>query len=380
MQNMASYKSQIKGELEASFKVEYQKISEKVTNNMDKLDCYVAIGQLVDLVKDKHAMLYEVRPDYTLDDALDSNFVKQYQVSEDFKNFPTVDIDLEALRLRLESKPVNDIEGIYNVGSSMEVGVYRTEKADSLVAVMLTSKLGVWAPGQIFMYLTATELPNRYDITAYGQVHKNLLSYKAHLVSNGILMSNVTKEGLKENFVHVDKKAHEAYKLHTLNDNVQYIWLNSFSRFGNADKRDALVKQIKNELNAENLIVDLRNNGGGASKISLPIVKAIRKSGVKVFVLTNFDSGSNAEQTTVRLKNIKSTVHLGQTTYGAIAYGLNYGYTYTSPSGFFSFTPTDMRFNHFLKYEVTGVAPDITLSPDSDWIQQTIDYINTQRL
>ena len=159
---------------------------------------------------------------------------------------------------------------------------------------------------------------------------------------------------------------------------VQYVWMNSFSRNGNADNRDALVDQINQQLTAPNLIVDLRNNGGGASKISLPIVKAIKKSGVKVYVLTNFASGSNAEQTTVRLKNIKATIHLGQTTYGAIAYGHNYGNTFKSPSGLFYIAPTDMRFNHFLKYEESGVVPDVELSPESDWIEQTIKIINSQ--
>ncbi|CAM9540395.1 unnamed protein product, partial [Discosporangium mesarthrocarpum] len=43
-------------------------------------------------------------------------------------------------------------------------------------------------------------------------------------------------------------------------------------------------------------------------------------------------SGSNAEQTTIRFRNIKSTVHLGERTYGAVAYGHNYGNTFTSPS------------------------------------------------
>ncbi|MFY0591083.1 S41 family peptidase [Roseivirga sp.] len=380
MQTMSSYKSQIKGEEVGKFNAKFHQISGRVTSDMDKLKCYEEINKLMNLVKDKHASFSEVRPDFSIEDALDSSFVKEYRASESFKNFPTVSIDLGEIRNRLENKSINDVEGIYSVGNSMKIGVYRIASSDSLVGVMLSTKIGIWAPGQIFMYLKETDLTNRYDITAYGQVHKNLLTYKSHLVTNGILMRNVVKASLQKNHVHINKEERETYKLHSLNKNVQYVWLNSFSRFGNADKRDALVKEIKMELKADNLIVDLRNNGGGASKISLPIVKAIRKSGVKVFVLTNFASGSNAEQTTVRLKRDKTTVHLGQTTYGAIAYGVNYGYSYTSPSGLFTFTPTDMRFNHYLKYEETGVVPDVSLSPDSDWIEQTIDYINKQSL
>lgn len=380
MQTMSSFKSQIKGDLAQEFEAKYQDLSSKVSSDMDKLDCYVQINNLMSLVKDKHAGVYGVRPDYSYEDAKDSAFVEAYRKTAAFTEFPKVDLDLALLRSELEQKPVNDVEGIYSIGSLLKVGVYRIAESDSLLGVMLESKLGIWAPGQIYLYMSATDQPNRYDITAHGQVHKNLLFYKSHLVEYGILFSNVVKEGLTENNVFVDAEEHETYKLKTLAEDVQYVWMNSFSRIGNNDKRDALVAQIQNELTADNLIVDLRNNGGGASKISLPIVRAIKKSGAKVYVLTNYSSGSNAEQTTIRLKNIKNTVHLGQTTYGAVSYGHNYGTTYESPSGLFYIAPTDMKFNHYLKYEVVGVSPDIKLSPDSDWVDQTVKIIKAQNL
>jgi len=378
MQTMSSFKSQIKGDLAQTFEAKYQELSEKVTNDMDKLDCYVQLNNLMGLVKDKHAGVYGVRSEYSYDDTLDSAFTEAYQKTDEFRDFPTVDLDLEALREELSVKPINDVEGVYNIGSLVKVGVYRVDQSDSLMAVILESKLGIWAPGQIYLYMSATDQPNRFDITAHGQVHKNLLFYKSHLVEYGILLSNVVKDGLTENHVFVDAEEHETYKLKTLAEDVQYVWMNSFSRIGNADNRDALVAQIQSELTADKLIVDLRNNGGGASKISLPIVKAIKKSGVKVYVLTNYNSGSNAEQTTIRLKNIKNTVHLGQTTHGAVSYGHNYGTTYESPSGLFYIAPTDMKFNHYLKYEEVGVSPDVKLSPDSDWVEQTIEIIKPQ--
>lgn len=377
MQTMSSFKSQVKGGLVEEFEAKYQALSSKISSDMDKLDCYSKINSLMSLVKDKHAGVFGVRPDYSFEDAKDSAFVEAYRKTVAFTESPKVDLDLALLRSELEQKPVNDVEGVYSIGSLLKVGVYRIAESDSLVGVMLESNLGIWEPGQIYLYMKATDQPNRYDITAYGQVHKNLVFYKSHLVEYGILMSNVVKEGVT-NYVAVNIEEEDTYKLKTIADNVQYVWISSFSRIGNNDNRDALVAQIQNELTADNLIVDLRNNGGGASKISLPIVRAIKKSGAKVYVLTNYGSGSNAEQTTIRLKNIKNTVHLGQTTYGAVAYGHNYGTTYESPSGLFYIAPTDMKFNHYLKYEEVGVSPDIKLNPDSDWVDQTMKIIKAQ--
>jgi len=377
MQTMSSFKSQIKGDVAREFDARYQELSSQVSSDMDKLDCYNQINSLMGLVKDKHAGVYGVRSDYSYEDAKDSSFVEDYRKSSAFTDFPRVDLDLDELSAMLAQKSIGDVEGIYTIGSLMKVGVYRIAESDSLVGVMLESNLGIWEPGQIYLYMSATEQPNRYDVTAYGQVHKNLVFYKSHLIEHGILMRNVLKEGIVDH-VSANNEEEETYKLQTVADDVQYVWINSFSRIGNADNRDALVAQIQNELTADNLIVDLRNNGGGASKISLPIVRAIKKSGVKVYVLTNYNSGSNAEQSTIRLKNIKSTVHLGQTTYGAVSYGHNYGTTYESPSGLFYIAPTDMKFNHYLKYEEVGVSPDVKLSPDSDWVEQTLEIIKAQ--
>lgn len=380
MQTMSSYKSQIKGELEDKFETTYQTIRERVSNDMNITACYVQMNELMSLVRDKHAGAYGTRPDYGVEEALDSSFVASYRVTEAFLAFPKVDLSIDSLRQVLSMKATADVEGIYNFGNAMKLGIYRIDQTDSLVGVILDSKIGVWEPGQIYAYIKNTGKANYYNMVVYGQIHKNLLYYRNHFIRNGILSGNVMKENLAENHIHVNADLRKEYTLHTLENDVQYIWLNSFSRFGNVEKRDALVKQIEEELDAKSLIVDLRNNGGGASKISVPILRAIKKSGAKVYVLTNYSSGSNAEQTTIRFRNIKSTVHLGERTYGAVAYGHNYGNTFTSPSGLFYFAPTDMKFNHFLKYEEVGVEPHIELDPNRDWIEQTLELIQTKKL
>lgn len=376
-----SYKYQIKDEMSDKFESTYQQLGAEISAPISKLQCFGKLTQLLSLIRDKHAVLMEAAPDFEVSSIYDSTFTKAYQNTEAFTSFPKTDRDLEALQTELEAKTVSDVEGIYTIGSSMKMGVYRIDKTDSLVGVMLESKLGTWAPGQIYLYMKATEIPHHYDIISYSQVYKVLTFKKVQLVQHGILFSNVIKEKLSNNYVHVNADSTDAYQLKQLTDKVQYVWLDGFGRSkANAEKRDALIAQMDRELTAKNLIVDLRNNGGGASKISWPIVKKIKKYAQKgnVYVLTNASSGSNAEQTTVRLVKMAKATHLGQKTFGAIAYGRNYGTTNTSPSGLFQFLPTDMKFNQYLKYEDTGVVPQIELSPDSDWVQQTINIINSQ--
>ena len=378
LRNTASFKSQIEGKKEAAFEAQYELLKQKYGSTTSKLTCFWGLNQLMKLVRDKHAYVTEVNPGFSLKDLRDADFITAYRETPAFTQFPKSALNLDERYSSLKQKLVEDVEGIYTIGNLIEIGVYRTAQADSLVGVILKSELGNWEPGHVFMYMKETEVPGEYDIAHYGQVTKQLLFSSGQPYQFGMLFSNVRKWNAGTNYSRIDRANTEAYTLQRIDEQVQYVWMDDFSRYQKEKQRDALVKQIKNELDAEYLIVDLRNNGGGASKISLPIVRALKKKEVKLYVITNYYSISNAEQTTVRLKNLEGTVHLGQRTYGAIAYGNNYGNSYTSPSGLFSFGTTDMTFNHFLKYEEVGITPDIQLNNTSDWVEQTLKHIKAQ--
>lgn len=380
-----SFKSQIKGDKLEKFEQTYQDMQAVFKERVSKVECFWVLQQLKGFVKDKHLMLYGARPDFGWKEVQDSAFVAAYRKSEAFINHPSIEMDLNELEKTLSAKAPESVEGIYNIGKSMKLGVFKARANAKLgsmyYGVILESKLGIWEPGQIMLMMNKTEKANEFDIVTYGQVQKNLLYYKSQVYQFGHLFSNVVKASETNRYSRVDRQNTKAYELSSINEEVQYFWLDGMGRYEKEEQRDALIAQINDDLTAPNLIVDLRDNGGGASKISIPILRALKKKpGTKIYVLTNFYSGSNAEQTTVRIKKIKGTVHLGQRTNGTIAYGRNYGHAYTSPSGLFTVSPTDMKFNHFLKYEEVGVTPDILLDNESDWVEQTLNIINAQNL
>ena len=140
----------------------------------------------------------------------------------------------------------------------------------------------------------------------------------------------------------------------------------------------AFLDSIKRLLTAPDLILDLRNNQGGAKKVSKGYLRLMReyvKKG-RVHVLTNNATMSQGEIFLLQLMRLPQVKSLGQTTNGTLMYGNNYGRGEKLPSQAFEVYITDLRSRkRLMRYEVFGVDPDILLGVDRDWIEQAIALI-----
>lgn len=159
------------------------------------------------------------------------------------------------------------------------------------------------------------------------------------------------------------------FQLKNYNDDIQYLRIQTFQRNN---------VTIKNALRALNLIIDLRNNEGGAKKEArkyFSLLKKYSKIG-RLYILLNNQSLSQAEIFTLQLKQLKNVTTVGQTTKGMLSYGSNYGKRERLPSGMFEVYLTDMKGRStLLKYEDHGISPDIPLNNQSDWIEQVVGII-----
>ena len=135
---------------------------------------------------------------------------------------------------------------------------------------------------------------------------------------------------------------------------------------------------VKTSLKAPDLILDLRNNEGGAEKEMTKYLKLLKKyvKNGHLYVLVNNGTLSQAEIFTLELKQFKNVTVIGQNTKGMLDYGSNYGKTERLPSGRIAIYPTDMNSGSgLLKYEGNGINPDIVLRDDSNWIEQVVKII-----
>ncbi len=376
MQDMISYKKQIKGDKVIEFQKVYTRLSSEMQSPITKVACVFKLNTLLSVVKDKHASIASNDALVTNEQYLDSIYRSNFKQTVIFKDHPTVHRDLQVLRTQLEQKPFDSIEGIYIDKYVGEIGVYKNDVKNEYIAVVLNATSDFWGAGQIAYHIRKLG-DNEYQVMRYHPISRRLWFQKSIIAYNGKLWG-LQKELQGSNYVEAPTE-NGNWEFKQLSDDTQYLYFGSFSnRKSNVADFKKFYATYKDKINATHVIVDLRNNGGGNSKYSDPFVKLLKKSGARIYIITNYFTGSNGEQFTLKLKKLKNAIHLGQRTNGIIAYGHNYGTSYDSPTGNFSFTPTDMNFHKFIDYEMVGIQPEVILDITSDWITQTQSIIEGQ--
>lgn len=346
VQKMPSYKKLLKGK--SNYQQLYQEVKEKL-KDADERTAFMQLSRLLYFINDNHLGFYR-----TPDSALKTAYV-------------TLPVNIDSLRKQLAQKDKNELEGIYYMGD-YDFGLYTTDQQHY--------KLILLKNGILMGEIIKTPYGG-YDGVQYGGRHVPYQLIKNVRLINGQLIGMPFVKSRAKRFSTLAKSA-ESFEYKDLNEDVGYLRLSSFSADNaNVKKSEAFFKTINGRLASKYLIVDLRNNMGGAYKTSQKFIDLLKKYKGKIFILQNAQTVSNAEQVIIALKGQKNIVTLGEQTKGMITFGSNYGKTILLPSGRFTFYPTDMiGVDRDLAYESKGVDPDVPLNPyQGDWIEQALEYI-----
>jgi hypothetical protein len=294
---------------------------------------------------------------------------------------------VDSLRSALATKPLDSLEGIYHYDRFYSVGLFRTAPK-IYIGVILHSDTAIWKPGQIAIHLYEEDHGILKAIYAHPR-YKNSMLYPIERLSNGALVnayfyssysSGVYSKSRSGVIDYADVPGGlPSFSLRSIATDIQYLHIRHFSAETKAMQKSAAFRDsIKNLLTAPHLILDLRNNQGGAGKVAkgyLKLLKKYTKRG-KLYVLVNNRTVSQGEIFTLQLKRLSNVQVLGQTTMGMLTYGSNEGKRVRLPSGSFEVYPTDMKGRkRLLAYESYGVTPDVLLNSKADWITQVVEYI-----
>jgi hypothetical protein len=293
---------------------------------------------------------------------------------------------MDSLKIELAKKPADSVEGIYHYDKFYTVGLFRNGEKE-YIGIILDSDINLWQKGQIAIHLYEFA-PNLYK-AIYGHPLfksfqlKTIEKYRNQQLVNSYFYASysqaVYSKHLREvDHVNIPKNASK-FAFRNINNDVQYLLVQTFQADNkNAQASKQFFDSIKNSLKTPYLILDLRNNEGGANNPMIRYLNLLKKYVKKgrLYVLVNNGTLSQAEIFTLKLKPLKNVTTIGQTTKGMVAYGSNYGKTLKLPSDKFAVYPTDMNNGSvLLPYEDIGIDPDIFLRTDQDWIEQTVEII-----
>ncbi len=377
MKKTPGYKHQIKNKKEAEFTKMYTELASKMTSEISVTECFKLLTEQINTVKDYHSKIAMNREYFSKEDLNNIEKVTSFKNSVFFKNLPRTEADIEQLKETLSQKPNTSFEGIYSYGDDLVIGIVKTDAPNSYEGVVLESNVTTWDVGQINFYATQNE-DGRFDFFNY-----ELNSYTPRYMMN-ITFANGRVWGYKKTF---NKNNHEFYTgdkgnwiFKELQNGVQYIRISHFS--GSRNNRKAqkeFYTRMEKELTAPYVILDLRDNGGGSYEVSDPFLKLFKQKNTTVYVLTNMYTASNAEQFTAKLLNENNAIHVGQETFGVVAYGSDKEWP-SSPSKKFTFRMMDMDFHdQFFQYEGKGITPSTSLNFDTEWITQTLELITNKK-
>ncbi len=286
--------------------------------------------------------------------------------------------------------------------------IYVDQEGAERIVVFLKAEL---ARGAYEELTDPVELAQRLEQDAQTTHHDNHFGIRAMLPLDPSAAEQVDNPRETQAFLRRQRERNYGFqKVEILPGNIGYLQLNEFAHIEGTDAAEAAIAAMNFLANTHALIIDLRQNGGGAASMirllasylfdervhlinwyeraidetvqsyTLDHVPGRRLADVPVYVLTSRFTGSAAEEFTFDLKNLERATVVGDTTAGA---------GNTVASEFFSFDgfrmgirlPYGRAYNpeNGEGWEGVGVRPDIAVSSDRALLAARADALTTLR-
>ena len=243
-------------------------------------DCFVLLNKVVLSLNDNHCNVYGTDEAAVAEVLNDPSKLQEFKSSAEFALFPRPNLDLDSLKVELQKMPKTDIQGVYYRKGLMTIGVYKNETANDFKAVVLASQSKVWEVGEVIY--TLVPYGNNYMLAISGGItSKRLIAYPER-IEDGLFRTMGFQKDLSIPNYSVSLYADSTYLRKEISSDITYIKVGSFKSFyPTLSDAEKFYKSLNGTLTKKNLIIDLRDNGGGGNRNSdglLEIIEDFRQN------------------------------------------------------------------------------------------------------
>lgn len=357
------------------FNIQFVKIEQEVSNLNSGYKCYVQLNKLILSLNDNHSRIYGINTGVSKEVKKDSIKFDKFKTSKLFHIYPRPNINLDSLKLVLKEQPINSVEGIYSKKNYMTLGVYKERNKNTFRAIVLESENKIWQIGEVLY--TLVPFGNNYLLAVGGSLFSKRMVAHTERIKNGIFLTTGFQKDPSQTNYSVSLYPKTTYLREEISSEITYLKIGSFNSWNpTLSQAEKFYKTLEGTLIKKNVIVDLRDNGGGGnrnSNILLEILKNYLKEN-NIYVLINNRTTSNAEQFAYKLSKSENCKTFGHRTNGTAAYEI-VNANYNLPCGEFLTVLTSKKHSKFLKLESNGLEPNVKFDTKTDWVLQLKNYI-----
>ena len=262
--NYAGFKDKVNSKTEAVYRKRTQLAFEQSTSIKTPAHCIYLINDWLTFFKDGHIQVGRNRI---------SKDIEKAKLQERIQAIESIGLSNDQLT---NLKNTKGITGIYwNEDSTARIALIRNKTVfRDYAGVVISAKPGMWSPGQVVL-----ELKSGKDTLKGIMYDRYYIPTNVSLLIKGNALGSFKREGSKQSSGEVFSEATVASKV--LSTKTLYIKISTFNQ-NNARNIDSLFKANQSNLSKmPNLILDLRNNGGGADFAYSPITPYIYTNTVR---------------------------------------------------------------------------------------------------
>lgn len=263
--NLPAYQNDINDANKADYLVFKAALKQEAVIANSVKSCFKPMVKYTEYFFDNHTRLVS-NSTIQVDESSEESILK-FKESDVYKSVERVAIDVDSMKQKYSVYPRNDIEGLYvSNGGAYEVALVKNNDGHrDYIGIILSSKSSLWEPGMVKFELINTG-DNTFDAFYYYRNH-SIVFNADEVFDKGTLTEGWSKSKLsttEEKDSRVNETPRSLFHFEKLNNTTNYLYLGSFD--GALKPRyDSLYKAIAPKIKElPNLIVDIRNNGGGS--------------------------------------------------------------------------------------------------------------------